>query len=262
MVGKENINQITEKYISLHALPNETLSGWIKWREVKYDSILITTDKHMVFDRFLNISEDWLTAKKVVADSIKYTVKKEWVQADEFLGFQGTYNKIPSDGHQVRFLIDFRLQEKNVLSVQLCTNILVPVIQLKSISVPEIRLTEFTTNISLQLLLEAMTQTAFKSLRGPNVTVIGNKDIEVDISVQGIKYPELEVSPPIMNQTLEIRGKGYAIIRMGFEYEDYADNKYKTNTLEITLDKRINEVTSIPVESIIRNNPSVLIAQS
>lgn len=55
----ENFRYLTEKYITIHALPNEEFNSWLRWKGgFNFDNIVLRTEADICMTHFLNVSED------------------------------------------------------------------------------------------------------------------------------------------------------------------------------------------------------------
>ena len=251
MGENDSQNSITEQYISVHALPNEQINSWVKWRkDLDFEFLILRTEADISINRFLNVSEEVYSANQSGSFAGKFQIDKKWIQADGFFGFQGYYTKIPDEERRVYFYIDFMSHNKKIQQVELSLDIIIPKIKFKTVSQNEIILKEPQNKFTLQSKLEKTGRANAKNMSGFIEVVRGGKDIEISISSRRTSERDEFTFPyPVFRQEITVTGTGYALVRLGYDYEDYADNKYRTDTIEFVFDKRIEEKSQIPVES-------------
>ena len=101
-----------------------------------------------------------------------------------------------------------------------------------------------------------------KDVRPISRIVRSGKDIELTVVADNSEQPEIALSPPFVNYKLVIKGTGFALVQIGFEYEDFNSNKYATEMNEITIEKTISEITNVPIQGILTGNVPLLVSRS
>ena len=257
--AQNNPTSITEKYISPYALPNEQTTSWLKWKEdFVFDTLVLRTEADVRMIRFLNTSQD---VYEMNPDPFKgeYIIKNSWLAVKNFFGFQCYYSHIPETDRKIAFHIDFILDGKVTLPIELDIDIIVPNLVLKTSSKNEFVITEYEREYSFNFYLEHIGKAAVKHTRGFIEIVRGSKDLNIEVIAEG---SVLVLQDSSVDQSITITGTGYAMIRIGYEYEDYNENKYTTNTLDFILNKRIKEKSSIPIKKTMQDSMPLITSQT
>ncbi len=252
---------ITEKYISPQALPGEQINCWLKWKgDEKFDHIIITHPNNIDVTHFLNIDEEVLNFNQ--HDAKEYLIKKDWIQVDGFIGLKSAYNSILESNKPIAFDIKFVNLEKNIHQEKLVTTIIRPRIVYSYVSTHEITITELMTEISLDIQLQIVDNPNVRNIHGVSKIYKSNEGIDVKIVTNKSEIPEISLSSPHISDTLIVNGEGLAIVRLCFEYEDFRGNKYSTDEISVTIEKKIPQTANIPVQTFMKGNVPLVSSRS
>lgn len=169
---------------------------------------------------------------------------------------------MPNRDEKLEFTILFEENEKVVWTEKFVSKIIVPHMECKNVATDEIRITEQAAEISLRLELLISGTASVKDVRPISRIVRSGKDIELTVVADNSEQPEIALSPPFVNYKLVIKGTGFALVQIGFEYEDFNSNKYATEMNEITIEKTISEITNVPIQGILTGNVPLLVSRS
>jgi len=256
--------EVSEKYISEQVLPFEQINCWLKWKgNPEFDEIVISYPDYINTRSFLNVDEKVLTNYSPYAKEL--IIQKEWLQVDGFFGMKSVYANIPSSKIEIEFKIRFINKEQNqqILEESFVTTITRPRIRATNLTPEEFIIDEMDSKMSLKLRLQ------LQILDNPNVTnirrfhkiVTSNNEISISIRPERSQIPEIAIEPVQVREMLTVTGKGMAIVRVVFEYEDFIGNKYSTEPIEITIQKRTVEPSHIPVERFIEGSVPLLVSK-
>lgn len=251
-------DEIIETYISPHALPLEEIRSWIRWKEkFQFDKLILRTPEDVFVEVMLDVDDE--VFKNTDPRSRKFEINKDWIQVNGFFGFHAKYTKIPDRENTLTFFVEFISNNEKVSQIELNTQIIIPDLILQPVSDNELIINEFQKNIHLAFSLKTLGKAIPKNVTGMiNISSGGGKGLEIKITTE--KSPNKNPFIPITaKQLITISGTGYALITLGFEYEDYNQNKYKTNSLEFVINKQVKEQTTIPISSKIENMPLLLV---
>lgn len=242
--AEKSFPAIIEQYISQHALPNETISSWIKWELEPagiFDNIVLRTEADIALRGMLNISEE-ANLKLGTEDPYRglFIVDRRDLEVDGFFGFHCQYTRIPDSTREISFRVAFVGEGANIREIELTTRIIVPQVTLKHISDREIILTENRQTIDLTMEVERSGPAYIRGFRLFVDFTRGGGNLKATM----VPDPEIE-----SGQRLSIKGTGFALIRIGLEFYDGIGNHYKLYPAEILIDKRLQAPASIPVNS-------------
>lgn len=253
-----------EKYITSQVLPKEQILSWIKWDpKVEFDTIIIKSEADVFFRRFLNVDEKIFKEQDVQKG--KVVITKNLLQIPNFVGFEAYYNMVPEDERQLLFVIEFIHGNKSIDKVELVTEVIRPKVFIKHLSPAEISVTPEKRWIgSLHFTLENRGKARVTSI-APFIDVVKAKDMQVEIK----EITERDTSDsflfmPTTVRTVSkiiIKGFGYGMLSLGFEYEDALHNKYETKVSDIILDIKQKEKVEVPIASTIEGNQPALVLE-
>lgn len=262
-VKSKNVVSISEKYISKQVLPYEQINCWLKWQsESEFDEIIITYPKNIRTISFLNTDEK--VFKNYEPHSHECVIKKEWLQVEGFFGMKSIYEYVPSSTVEIKFQIKFIRKDTNqpILKENFVTTVTRPRIEYKNISTQEFVIDEYAKNISLklELQLQVTENLSVRNIKGSQRIVTSNSGIKIHTKPDYSQIPEIALEPIKVKETLIVSGRGMAVVQITFQYEDFNGNKYSTDPIEITIEKRNNETIVIPIERGIESNVPLLVA--
>jgi hypothetical protein len=247
---------IDEKYISVHALPQEPINAWIKWNEgIEFDGLIFRVPKGVALGRLWNVHEDVYRNQgeykgKDEGDYYAGTIviDKKYLEVDGFFGFQCAFVLIPKSDKEINFKVEFVKNNETIHHEDFNTSIIVPDIRIRSDSDLNLLITEEDSEeMQLNLVAEKKGSALVRDLKMFLHMERISKDLEVNIKSQGPEEPAYTTLT--IPQRLRLRGSGYAVLKMGFDYKDMLNNRYKSNTLELIISKSAASPREIPIES-------------
>lgn len=261
---KDNHSWLVEKYISSPVLPKERILSWLKWDpKVEFDTIIIKSEADAFIQRVLNVDEKIFKEQDVQKG--KAIINKDLLQIPGFIGFEAYYNAVPDDERQVTFVVEFIRGNETVDTIDLVTEVIRPKVFIKHLSPAEISVTPEKRQIeSLTFALENRGKGRVVSI-GPFIDIVQGKDMQVEIK----NFKEIDTSErflfvpssTIYISKIIIKGMGYGMITLGFEYEDAMHNKYETKLKEIVLDIKQKENVEVPIASTMEGNQPALVLE-
>ena len=103
--------------------------------------------------------------------------------------------------------------------------------------------------ISLDIRLIIVGNPNVRNIRRVMKILKSNNTIDIKIKPNKSEIPEISLTPPYNSETLTVKGQGLALVQLCFEYEDFGGNKYYTEEISITIEKKIPETFTIPVQT-------------
>lgn len=255
---------VLEKYITDHALPHERILSWIKWNPtIPVEKIIFKTEADVVFPVILNVSEEGLRNNEAKDGEI--TIEKQFIQIQGFIGFVAEYDKIPETSRKVNFLVDLITKEDTV-QIELTTNIIRPELYMegdqRSIIVSgSTPIQIYPLNFKLNNRSKAF---AAKLELVSHFTPTKNVQIKIENIVSKIKDENLlfvETNDEVTSKIF-VRGQGYCMISIGYEYEDRIGNKYKTNLIDVAINLEQKTDIEIPLSNDVSGNNEELTLKS
>jgi hypothetical protein len=254
--------RIHEQYISVHALPNEPINAWLKWDEgFQFDNLILRSDNDVYIPRLTNVMEEVWASNPDHYGGL-FLIDSKYLEVDGFVGFQGHFTSIPDSDKKISFYIDFVRNNERVHQVELTTTVIVPGMRVRSDSDLNLMLSEdmMTQELSLDLTLEKIGTALVKDLDMFINIHKESENLRLDIYTETQKEPAL--SSAGVRSHIKITGSGYAVVKMGFVYKDVLNNKYRTNTVELILTKRVLGTAEIPVRSRLEADVPLIVARA
>ena len=252
----------TEEYISPTVLPNEPLTGWLKWNPGgEYDKIVLRFDLDFKVDRLFNVdvSNFKLSQEKGIIE-----IPKSLIQIDGFFGFGGVYRSKPESTWDLSFAIDFITKEDKKQTFSLSTVITRPIVEMISSPYDEIFLSN-TSPIPSPIVFALRNKEVGTRIIDPTlvIDVRGTKNLQITIEGKHPPHDDFvileDADLPLIDH-IKVKGKGNAMIRFILEYKDDMSNKYSTLLKEIPIFAEQTQTQFIPVTHKIQTDPTMLLA--
>jgi hypothetical protein len=245
----DRIVNIKESYISEWASPKDPIVVWVKWDgSPNFDHISLKYEADVFVYRILNVHE------KVFEQNLhtgKVIIPKEDLGVPGFFGFHGICTEVPISERKIEFIIEFIHNGNAVHTERKVTNIIRPMLKL-AISPQDIMVSDNTAALTEQIQFR-LVNLGSAGIKEANITFnpFSSTDLKVEISPKketDNPYDDLIGEPQEKTvNTLTLKGKGHAIIKIDAEYTDYKGIQYKDNIGSITIDIRQNVNQKIPI---------------
>ncbi len=254
---------IFEKHISNWSLPNEEILSWLKWDPNKvFDEIVIKSEADIKFLRILNVDEKIFKQKEI--NQGKAVIKKSMLQIEGFVGFTSVYTLVPEEERELSFVIDFVKDEKTFKSIELKTQLIRPIVAIEHDSGQGIMVTRNNPSIpKLRFRLNSKGKARILNL-SPFIEFISvTKNMEITIKEKVEKI--MDTSPLFVYSSERripkfiVKGLGYGMIAMGFEYNDAVGNKYSSKLIDIPIKIEEKEKLEIPISSEVKGQSTILL---
>jgi hypothetical protein len=210
--------------------------------------------------RLLNIDQK---AFEQDMKSGKITIPKEYLQLPGFFGFHAYYTNTPSSERNVEFVIEFMENDKIVYTERKSTNIIRPRVQL-SLSPSDITIADNTASMIEQIQFKLI-NTGSAGIKEININFVSFSSTNLKVGILQEKVTDTyQYSRAAQNKSfnsLNLKGKGHAIVKINAEYTDYKGNIYRDNIGEITIDIRQKIDHEIPINrSAEEHEPPLLVS--
>lgn len=243
----KNIISITDKYISPKILPTEHSSCWIKWKKgIIFDKIILRYEADIDIHRLFNID------KKAFEDrdnwNGKITILKNMIQVDGFFGFTSYYTEIPHDERKISYEVDI-VSGNNVQTIHFDNTVTRPMLKVIKATPDRIQISKHSSQIEpFSMKMKSMGTAPLHNL-SYFIEFTTNDKLVVEITTEKKpKSKEITLKPEQLTaQKLTIKGKGNGLIRMGAEYYDDYNIKYKDIFKEIPIIVEQEECQTIPI---------------
>ena len=253
--------KIIEKHISEWALPREDILSWIKWeKNYDFDQILIKAEADIYLHRVLNVEEKVLKQKSIKTG--KVVIDKEMLLIDGFVGFVCFYELVPEQERELTFEIEFVKNNKTLEAIPLKMNLIRPIVAVENLDNSGIvitkdnpalpRLSFDLVNKGKGVILNCTPFISVANATDMKITLkqtVGEIDDETALFVNSVQS--------IISKII-LKGKGYGMISMGFEYFDAMKNKYTSKLIDVPIQIEQKENLEVPIASDLRGQSIVL----
>jgi hypothetical protein len=227
---------VHEKYISEWALPNEPIASWIRWNDdAPVEKILLKYEADIFIPRFINtdgrVFEQDINSGEIV-------IPKEYLQVPGFFGFQAIYTVLPQDERPLEFIVEIHQDQNEIHVERLLAQVVRPILQLSA----------YPANVILEdsalfrgVIDMQVTNSGSVHAREARITfdVHSTADLKVIVKNDTIKDTRRDnIRKEVLMNSMIIKGKGKALIRMNIEYIDNRGNTYRNALSTLTLDVR------------------------
>ena len=187
------------------------------------------------------------------------------LQIDGFVGFTSVYTLIPEEERELSFAIDFVKNEKILESVDLKTKLIRPIVVVESDSEQNIMVTPNNPTIpKLSFTLNSKGSARILNL-SPFIDFISSKNKKMEITIKQ-KIEKITDTSPLFVYSTEmsipkfiVKGQGYGMISMGFQYNDAVGNKYESKLIDIPIRIEQKERLEIPISSELEGQSSIVL---
>ncbi len=254
--------QILEKHISEWALPKEEILSWVKWdKNFDFDQILIKAEADINLHRILNVEEKVLTQESIKIG--KAVVDKDMLLIDGFIGFGCFYELVPEQERELNFEIDFVKNNETLETISLKTNLIRPIIAVENLNNSGIVVTKDNPMLP-QLSFNLVSKGKGRILNfAPFIEVVNAKEMKITLkqTVENIddETPLFVNSIQSVTPKIIVKGKGYGMISMGFEYYDAMRNKYETKLIDVPIQIEQKESLEVPIASDLKGQSTILL---
>ena len=254
--------KIIESHISEWALPKEEILSWIKWeKDFDFDQIIIKAEADIILHRIINVDPEVLNQDGI--KNGKVIIKKEDLQIDGFVGFGCYYELVPETERELSFDVDFNKNGKTLNTVNLKTNLIRPIISIENVTNNGIVVTK-NNPVLPELSFKLVSQGKGRILNfSPFIEVVNAKDMEITLkqtteSIDNEKQLFVHSTEQVIPKFI-VKGKGYGMISMGFQYFDALNNKYESKLIDIPIQIEQKEKLEIPIASDLKGQSTILL---
>lgn len=254
--------ELIDKHISKWILPREEMLSWIKWPDdYDFDTLEIRSEADINMHRILNVDESVL--EQDILKNGMVVINKELLQIPGFVGFECFYELVPEQERELNFEIVFYKDDVILETVCLKTNLIRPILMVENMTNNGIVVTKDTTTLpKLNFKIKNISKARVLNF-SPFIEVVNAKDMK--ITIENIKS-ENESNEPLFVYSNEIivpkfivRGKGYGMVSMGYEYSDAIGNKYQTKLVDIPIMIEQKESVEVPISSDLSGQSTLLL---
>jgi hypothetical protein len=254
--------KIIEKHISEWALPKEEILSWVKWEsDFDFDQILIKAEADINLHRILNVEEEVLKQEDIKKG--KAVIDKNMLQIDGFIGFGCFYELIPEQERELTFEIEFKKDDKIIETIPLKTNLIRPIVAVENLTNNGIVVTKERPMLP-QLSFNLVSKGKARILNfAPFLELVNAKEMTITLehTTQNIDDEKPLFVHSIQNiiPKIIVKGKGYGMITMGFEYFDAMGNKYESKLIDIPIHLEQKENLEVPISSDLKGQSTILL---
>jgi len=254
--------KIIETHISEWALPREEILSWIKWENgFDFDQIIIKAEADITLHRILNVEPEILKQEGIKKG--KVIINKEDLQIDGFIGFGCFYELIPETERELSFEIVFNKNGKILNTVNLKTELIRPIVIVENLTNSGIVVTK-DNPILPQLSFRLVSKGKGRILNfSPFIEVVNAKDMKITLkqTTENIddEKPLFVYSTETVLSKFIVKGKGYGMISMGYQYFDSMNNKYESKLVDIPIQIEQKENLEIPIASDLKGQSTILL---
>ena len=241
------IVEIKEQYLTPQVLPGEQASGWIKWKKgIDFKKIVLKFEADIEIFRLFNVDEEIFEGKEDWKGKVE--IPKSMLQIDGFFGFTVYYDSIPGSEREVSYSIDI-INDNSIQTVTLTNTITRPMIEVEKVTPEQFIISNISPSPEpLSFSLKSKGSATIHNLSF-FLDFITSDQLKVTITKTQEKKSEVSFSnAPEVSHTIEVKGKGYGMIRMGVEYFDVRNVKYSDIVNEIPIKVEQKQNQSIPIE--------------
>jgi len=254
--------QIIEKHISEWALPKEDILSWLKWESnFDFDQLVIKLEADLQFLHILNVDDKVFKQKDI--PNGKAVIDKDMLQISGFVGFTCIYNLIPESERELNFEIDFLKSNRIIDTISMKTNLIRPIVAIEHIPIEGIIISETNRQIpQLRFNLESKGRGRILNL-SPFIQFVNAKAMQITMKQTRKKNedttPLFVASSEYIIPSFLIKGEGYGMITMGFEYQDSMGNKYESKLVDIPIHLQQKESLEVPISSDLEGQSTILL---
>ena len=254
--------KILEKHISEWALPKEEIMSWVKWGgNFDFDQILIKAEADINLHRILNVEEKILTQDSIKTG--KVVIDKDMLLIDGFVGFGCFYELVPEQERELTFKIEFKKNNETLETIHLTTNLIRPIIAVENLNNSGIVVTKDNPTLP-QLSFNLVSKGKGRIFDFvPFIEFVNAKQMQ--ITLKQIVENMNDETPLFVNSIqnvihkIIVKGKGYGMISMGFEYFDAKGNKYESKLIDIPIKIEEKEDLEVPIVSDLKGQSTILL---
>lgn len=242
---------LIEKHISPWVLPKEQIVGFVKWRpEMEISEVSIRAPENIRIVRLFDVDENLFA--EYPPDSLRFTISQARLQIPGFVGFEAFYETIPDGELDLTFQIDLTFRHLERQTINLATDVIRPVVSssqqtLEIFSSPE---RPDPKGIQIALTNKGKAEILEESLE-PFIEIMQGKELKIQVSSfedrYGIGDKLFVKSNKRTSAKIMISGKGYGMIRLGFNYSDRLGNRYKSSLLDVLVTVKERKAVEIPI---------------
>ncbi|MGI0057784.1 MAG: hypothetical protein ACREAK_10495 [Nitrosarchaeum sp.] len=254
--------KILEKHISEQVLPKEEILAWIKWESnFDFDQILIKSEADINLHRILNVEDKVLTQEDIKKGRV--VIDKNMLHIDGFIGFGCFYELIPEQERELTFEIEFKKNDEIADTISLKTNLIRPIIAVEDFSNNGIVVTK-DRPVLPQLSFNLVSKGKARILNFvPFLELVNAKEMEITLKHT---TENIEDEKPLFVHSIQniipkiiVKGKGYGMITMGFQYFDAMGNKYESKLIDIPIQIEQKETLEVPIASDLKGQSTILL---
>lgn len=253
---------LLEKHISKWALPKEEILSWLKWKEFDFDKIIIKSEADLKFQRFLNVDEKIFKQKDL--NKGKAVIDKQMLMIDGFVGFGCLYEPIPENERELSFVVEFVKEENIVDKIEFKTKLIRPIVVVEQDTPQSIVVTQnnpIIPGLSFRLVSKGSARilnfNPFLDFNAKGMDITIKETVEKDTNTTPLFVYSSERRVP----NIILKGKGYGMITLGFEYYDAIGNKYESRLVDIPIHIEQKEKLEVPISSELKGQQSTLLLE-
>lgn len=253
---------IIEIHISEWALPREEILSWVKWEKgFEFDQIIIKTEADIDLHRLINVEPEILKQEGIKKG--KAVINKADLLIDGFVGFGCFYELVPENERELSFEIEFNKDDKVLKIIHLKTNLIRPIVIVENLTNSGIVVKKdypVLPKLSFRLVSKGKGRILNFS---PFIEVVKAKGMEITLKQT---TANIDDETPLFVYSTEkvipkfiIKGKGYGMISMGYEYFDSMNNKYESKLIDIPIQIEQKENLEVPITSDLKGQSTILL---
>ena len=256
--------RVIDSYVTGAVLPNEVVSGYVKWQpDFEVSGVSVFTEPDVLFFNVLNASDEW--GKGYDASKAALKVEGRLLQVRGFFGFRALMTLVPEIERPLVFKITINFADGVTESIDLETRIVRPIL-LPGGRMPEVYVESASApspSILMALENRGSVEVKFGTLKAV-VKVIEGKELKIS----SITDADVETTGEIFGHLKErasrfaVTGRGHGMILIAFKYQDVLGNEYQTPFTKILVTVLENASIEVPIGSEVHGQPSIAVSPS